>query len=155
MTSKRFQVGNRTVEQVPDAEVLFSESGRHVLRVGARIVSLQSASAADGAVWVGSRGATRVVRRVEPSGPRSAGGAVANGCVTPITPAVVVRVLVEPLDQVRQGQPVVVVSAMKMEVTLVAPRDGVVKAVRTAVGARVRPGDVLVEVSDEAEHGAG
>jgi len=41
---------------------------------------------------------------------------------------------------------VVVVSAMKMEATLVAPRDGVVSEVRVSVGDRVQPGDVLVRI---------
>ncbi len=67
----------------------------------------------------------------------------------PTTPAVVVRVLVAPGDRVVWGQAVVVVSAMKMETTLCAPRDGVVQEVHATVGARVRPGDVLVLVGNE------
>ncbi|MBW1811820.1 MAG: biotin/lipoyl-binding protein, partial [Deltaproteobacteria bacterium] len=44
--------------------------------------------------------------------------------VTPPMPAVVVRVLVAVGDEVKQGQALVVVSAMKMETTLVAKFSG-------------------------------
>lgn len=73
------------------------------------------------------------------------------GDVTPPMPAAVVRILVEPGDTVTRGQGLVVVSAMKMETILVAPHAGVVANVRTAVGEKVAPGDVLVDVTpDEA-----
>jgi len=73
------------------------------------------------------------------------------GDVTPPMPAAVVRILVGPGDTVTRGQGLVVVSAMKMETTLVAPHGGVVSQVHTAVGEKVAPGDVLVDVTpDEA-----
>ncbi len=61
-------------------------------------------------------------------------------------PSVVAAVLVEVGAPVERGQPLLVVSAMKMESTLAAPVAGRVASVRTRVGARVRPGDVLVEI---------
>lgn len=70
--------------------------------------------------------------------------------VTPLTPAVVTSVLVAPGDRVAEGQGVVVVSAMKMETTLVAPYDGVVAAVNTAAGENVNPGDILVAIDRDA-----
>jgi 3-methylcrotonyl-CoA carboxylase alpha subunit len=70
------------------------------------------------------------------------------GDVTPPMPAVVVRILVKEGDQVKKGQGLVAVSAMKMETTLVAPRDGVVKRIHTSVHAKVAPGDVLVEIQE-------
>ncbi|MDY6903658.1 MAG: biotin/lipoyl-containing protein [Thermodesulfobacteriota bacterium] len=66
--------------------------------------------------------------------------------VTPPTPAVVTSVLVAPGDRVSEGQGVVVVSAMKMETTLVAPYDGVVAAVNAAAGESANPGDILVTI---------
>ena len=71
--------------------------------------------------------------------------------VTPPMPAVVVEVLVEPGDSVEQGQAVVVVSAMKMESTLVAPHNGVVTEVRVVQGDKVSPGDVLVTIEPAEE----
>ncbi|MBN2493068.1 MAG: hypothetical protein JXR96_00650 [Deltaproteobacteria bacterium] len=73
--------------------------------------------------------------------------------VTPPMPAVVVELLVALGDRVVQGQPVVVVSAMKMESTLVAPHDGVVSEIRAAPGDKVSPGDVLVTVTKEGSNG--
>ncbi len=71
--------------------------------------------------------------------------------VTPPTPASVVRVLVEPGQEIEKGQGCVVVSAMKMEITLTAPYGGTVKAVNTIAGAQVSPGDILVEIEPRTE----
>jgi acetyl-CoA/propionyl-CoA carboxylase biotin carboxyl carrier protein len=49
-------------------------------------------------------------------------------------------------DAVHSDSPVLVLEAMKMENTLVAGIDGVVKAVHVAAGASVAPGALLVEV---------
>lgn len=68
--------------------------------------------------------------------------------VTPPMPAVVGRVLVAVGDPVTRGQPVVTVTAMKMEVTLRAPHDGRVTVVRVGPGDKVAPGDRLVEVEE-------
>jgi len=57
-----------------------------------------------------------------------------------------VRVLVEKGQEVVKGQGLVVVSAMKMEMTLAAPYSGTVRAVNTQVGAQVSPGEILVEI---------
>jgi pyruvate carboxylase subunit B len=64
-------------------------------------------------------------------------------------PGRVLRVEVQVGDQVRQGQGVVVLEAMKMENELSAPITGRVTAVRAQAGAAVTKGTVLVEVSAE------
>lgn len=69
--------------------------------------------------------------------------------VTPVMPAVVVSVLVAEGDAVEKGQPVVVLSAMKMESTLGAPRAGRVAEVSVAEGDKVHPGQVLVRIEAE------
>ena len=51
-----------------------------------------------------------------------------------------------PGDAVRQGQPMMVVEAMKMEHTIAAPRDGTVEAVRYAVGDLVEEGVELIVI---------
>ena len=71
------------------------------------------------------------------------------GDVTPPMPAVVVRILVAEGDMVKKGQGLIVVSAMKMETTLVAPSDGKVAKINTSVDAKVAPGDILVEIEEE------
>ena len=71
------------------------------------------------------------------------------GDVTPPMPAVVVRILVKEGDRVKKGQGLIVVTAMKMETTLAAPKDGLVKKINTSVHAKVAPGDILVEIEEE------
>jgi len=66
--------------------------------------------------------------------------------VTPPMPAVVVRILVANGDRVKQGDRVVVVSSMKMETTLTAPSDGMVRAVNVAEGDKVMPGQILIDI---------
>lgn len=66
--------------------------------------------------------------------------------ITPPMPAVVVRVLVSIGATVARGERVVVISAMKTETALKAPRDGVVKAINVVAGQNVRPGELLVEL---------
>ena len=55
---------------------------------------------------------------------RRAGPDQIPGDVTPPMPSVVVRIMVEEGDLVKKGQGLIVVTAMKMETTLVAPSDG-------------------------------
>ena len=61
-------------------------------------------------------------------------------------PATVVKVLVEPGQAVAEGDTVLVLEAMKMELPIRAPRAGVVKAVHCAQGELVQPGVALVEL---------
>ena len=57
---------------------------------------------------------------------------------------VVQEVLVEPGDEVKSGQVVIVVEAMKMQNDLRARRGGTVKAVYVSVGQRVDQGAPLL-----------
>lgn len=52
----------------------------------------------------------------------------------------VYKVLVKPGENVKQGQPIVVLEAMKMEIEVVAPRDGKIKEVFIEVGGVVESG---------------
>jgi biotin carboxyl carrier protein len=134
------------------------ESGQHHLDIvidGRRHVLTVAPGEEAGELWIGVGGRARRVRevveqrRARRGGP---GGGEAQTMVTPSFPATVVKVLVEVGELVEKEQPLVVVSAMKMEMTLVSPRDGVVRAVNTAEGLAVSPGDELVVV-EEAEAG--
>jgi len=71
------------------------------------------------------------------------------GDITPPMPSVVLRIMVKEGQRVKRGQGIVVVSAMKMQTTLVAPTDGTVKKIHTTVDAKVAPGDILVEIEKE------
>lgn len=61
-------------------------------------------------------------------------------------PAKVVRLNVKPGDAVEDGQTLVVLESMKMELGVTAPRSGKVQKVGAEVGAIVPAGAVLVEL---------
>lgn len=107
---------------------------------------------AEGGTWVWVEGRARFVEDAEAVGRRRTGGPQDTpGAVTPPTPASVSRVMVEVGQEVEKGQALVVVSAMKMELTLSAPYSGTVTAVSALPGAQVMPGDILVEIEPKLE----
>jgi biotin carboxyl carrier protein len=61
-------------------------------------------------------------------------------------PATVVRVLVAPGATVTRGATLVMLEAMKMELPIRAPRDGVVSRVHCKAGELVQPGVNLLEL---------
>jgi 3-methylcrotonyl-CoA carboxylase alpha subunit len=79
-------------------------------------------------------------------------GPAGGGLEAPM-PGVVTRVMAAPGDEVRKGQPLVVLEAMKMEHMIRAPRDGRVKQVNAEPGQMVAGGATLVEMEAEAAGG--
>lgn len=75
--------------------------------------------------------------------------------VTPPMPSVIERLMVAEGELVHKGDGVVVVSAMKMETTLMAPFDGRVTKINVSVGDKVMPGQILVDIARESPDGAG
>lgn len=71
-----------------------------------------------------------------------------HDALAPPMSATVVRIAVTPGDTVRQGDVLVSLEAMKMELPIRAPRDGVISAVRCYEGELVQPGVPLVEMDD-------
>ena len=67
-------------------------------------------------------------------------------------PGVVVELLVEVGEAVAEGQPLLILEAMKMQNEIGAPGDGIVKALHTSAGDAVGAGDKLVTLAaPEAE----
>jgi acetyl-CoA carboxylase biotin carboxylase subunit len=87
---------------------------------------------------------TRVVTRLARY-PAAQPGADVLDASAPM-PGLVARVLVSIGQEVRAGDPLVVLEAMKMEQTLRAATDGIVEAVMVRQGEVVAPGDVLVHI---------
>lgn len=58
-------------------------------------------------------------------------------------PGKVVKVLVETGAEIKQGDGVIIVEAMKMQNEMKAPKDGTIKEIRFPEGATVNAGDVL------------
>jgi 3-methylcrotonyl-CoA carboxylase alpha subunit len=113
---------------------------------GARRWQVAVADAGDGR-WVSVDGQIGVLEIDSGAtrGPRRKTSA-AGTMMTPM-PATVVKVLVEPGQAVREGETVLLLEAMKMELPIRSPRDGVVSAVRCAQGELVQPGMELVELT--------
>ena len=100
--------------------------------------------------WVWVNGRTRLVLPAGDVAALAEGtGSVRHGPqgISAPTPATVVQVLVSEGDRVKKGQEVAVVSAMKMESTLTASEDGVVKAIHCSVGDVVNAGELMVEIA--------
>jgi biotin carboxyl carrier protein len=68
------------------------------------------------------------------------------GAVLAIMPGKIVRVLVEPGQQVEEGFPVCVLEAMKMENELRARQGGTVRVLHVKVGDDVEKDQVLIEI---------
>ena len=60
-------------------------------------------------------------------------------------PGIVLKLLLEPGVEVKQGTPLLILEAMKMEHEVCAPSDGKLVAYPFKEGDRVMPGDLLVE----------
>jgi len=88
-----------------------------------------------------------IVPRFVPGGDNAA--ASGNAVIAPM-PGKVIDVLVEPGATVTADQPLVILEAMKMEMTLKSPRGGVVADVRAEVGQLVTDGQPLVTLEEEA-----
>lgn len=72
----------------------------------------------------------------------SAGGTVVSAPM----PGKILKVLVQPGAQVKNGQNIMVLEAMKMENEILAPSDGVVREVKVKEGDNVNTGDTLAVI---------
>ena len=68
-------------------------------------------------------------------------------CRSPIV-GTVVEVLVQPGDEVKLDQPLMVLEAMKMETGITSPADSVVKQILVEAGDSVQAGQVLIEFAE-------
>ena len=64
--------------------------------------------------------------------------------ITAPMPALVVRIEVQPAQEVKEGQGLIVLEAMKMENEIKSPRNGVVKHIHVPHGKAVEKGEILV-----------
>ena len=135
------------VRLVPsDAVVNVRETGASAFEATAGNDVLKGAAAASGdEVWVQIAGEVFVFRVAE-SARRSRGGGRDQDVLTPPMPATVVRIAVSPGDVVKAGDLLIALEAMKMELPIRAPRDGVVRAVHCSAGELVQPGHVLLDL---------
>jgi acetyl/propionyl-CoA carboxylase alpha subunit len=126
------------------ADLVVLEDGGTRYRIGVHEV--------EGATYLDSALGHTVLRR-RPRFP-DPGAAVQLGSLVSPLPGTVIEVLVAAGDAVTQGQPLVVIEAMKMQHTVRAPHDGTVASVERVTGDQVGGGEVLL-VLDGVERDGG
>jgi biotin carboxyl carrier protein len=158
----RYQVGDevRTVAVQPEGD-------GYAVRVGDRVLHMSARLGANGRIeleWEGRRlrayaaraGQRRYVSlggdawTLQPPDPRLAargGSGPAGGGLTAAMPGRVLDVLVAVGDAVQKGDTLVLLEAMKMELRIQAPADGLVSRVLCAAGQVVERGQTLVEMT--------
>jgi pyruvate carboxylase subunit B len=114
-------------------------------------VTLEGESAVVGGknyhVQVSGLSTVSVAPSSSPGGTATQGSVEAGaGAVLAIMPGKIVRVLVEPGQQVEEGDPVCVLEAMKMENELHARQGGIVRALHVRPGDDVEKDQVLIEI---------
>ena len=97
--------------------------------------------------WVPESGGVATSGRRAPRASAAASNAVATGDVIAPMQGTIVKVLVEVGQEVKPGDAVVVLEAMKMENQLQADKAGTVKAINVQAGDKVGAGDVLVIIT--------
>jgi biotin carboxyl carrier protein len=126
-------------------EVVPLGNGRYQVIQGAtrRIAFAVTASEA----WVFIDGRVYQVSEVGDRPPRKSRADDHDALTAPM-PATVLAIHVATGQRVERNDVVMVLEAMKMELPIRSPRDGVVKAVGCRVGELVRPGTRLVELEE-------
>jgi propionyl-CoA carboxylase alpha chain len=95
-------------------------------------------------IFVQSQNAATTIQRL-PRHPRPASASQRETANSPM-PGQVLRILVKPGQQVKTGDSLVVLEAMKMEQTIRTTINGVVESVLVQTGQVVAPGQMLVEI---------
>jgi biotin carboxyl carrier protein len=141
--SYRLTIGEKTVE----VEVLLAKDGRLDLLIDGNRVSAY-VSSDNARRWVTINGQTLVLTKS--SGTRRGGhsGHHAAGELTAPMPGQVRAVNVGEGDAVTKGQTLLVLEAMKMEIRIHAPQDGIVKKLLVRQGETVEREQVLIDVEE-------
>ena len=131
-------------ENRPTGQITALGDGWYLVRDGDRTWRVAAASDANG-TWLFFEGRTEYVPRESAPGRQRAKGRGESSVMSPM-PATVVSINASPGTSVAEGETVIVLEAMKMELPIKAPRAGVVKAVHCAKGELVQPGISLLEI---------
>lgn len=105
-----------------------------------------SGSATGPVQWLGVDGDAWAVHPYDPVVDRAGASAAHHGGLTAPMPGTVTVVKTALGEQVRRGQPLLVLEAMKMEHVITAPHDGTVSELRASAGATVTMEELLVVV---------
>jgi acetyl-CoA/propionyl-CoA carboxylase biotin carboxyl carrier protein len=101
-----------------------------------------------GLAAVGSGGGGGGAKKPKRSAAKKAGAAVSGDAVTSPMQGTIVKVTVSDGDEVKEGDTIVVLEAMKMEQPLKAHKAGTVSGLTAEVGSGVTNGEVVCEIKD-------
>ena len=136
----RATLGDKTVE----VEILRAQDGQLELLIDSKHVTAYVS--ADGAKrWVTINGQTSILTKASGAKRKSSGHDQGTGLVAPM-PGLVRSVNVVEGEAVVQGQTLLVVEAMKMEIRIQAKAEGIVKKLLVQPGQTVERDQPLVEV---------
>jgi biotin carboxyl carrier protein len=90
------------------------------------------------------KGGVRAARSKRRDAARKSTASGVAGAITSQMTGQVVRVDVKEGDEVKEGDILLIIEAMKMENEIAAPMDGTVKELAVAAGARISEGDMLL-----------
>ena len=137
----------RVGEKAVDAEILEAKDGKLDLRVdGKRVTAYVSTDNAKR--WVTVNGQTFVLTKSSGARRSGYGGQHAAGELTAPMPGQVRAVNVSEGDAVTKGQTLLVLEAMKMEIRIHAPQDGVVKKLLVKQSQTVEREQVLIDIKE-------
>jgi len=140
--SYRATIGEKTI----DVEILQAKDGKLDLLIDDKRVTAYVSS--DNAKrWVTVNGQTFMLTKSSSATRRGAGHDHASELAAPM-PGQVRGVNVSEGDAVTKGQTLLVLEAMKMEIRIQAPRDGVVKKLLVKQGQTVEREQILVEIEE-------
>jgi len=92
-----------------------------------------------------------IFERIERRGRSDRETSVGGNDILALMPGTVKQILVAPGDSVERGQTVIIMESMKMELTIAAHRDGVVKRIPVEQGGQIDKGMRLLELEDQPD----
>ena len=134
-------------DKTADIEILQSKDGKLDLLIdGKRVTAYVSSD--NSKRWVTVNGQTFVLTKSSGSRSRGHGHHHAAGELTAPMPGQVRAVNVSEGESVTKGQTLMVLEAMKMEIRVQSPQDGVVKKLLVKQGQTVDREQILIEIDD-------
>jgi biotin carboxyl carrier protein len=127
------------------AEITPLGEGWHLVTEGDERWRVAIADAPD-ATWVFVDGQVARLDATADSSTRGRARGRGDSSVMAPMPATVVTINAAAGQRVNEGDTIIVLEAMKMELPIRSPRSGIVKAVRCAKGELVQPGVTLLEI---------
>jgi biotin carboxyl carrier protein len=142
------RIGNAGAVQLDNTSFTVTPAGPGIYAVDDGSRRWRVAVAGDGeTLWASADGQVAVVEIETGATARPRKRTAAGDAMMAPMPATVVKVLVKAGQSVRESETLLVLEAMKMELPIRAPRDGVVNAVHCEPGELVQPGVALVDMT--------